>query len=267
MSSISFYKSVVLLLTLVTVSTASTTTTPTTHTTAKPAALTATDTTNHCEVGYCMDCNSSQKCTLCKSNLLNELGECAGATGISNCLSFSSTECVACKPGHLAIFGQNGNITACNSNIIIEHCYNAEQKVGGKQVCVDCKTGYYLDGTTGTCQKIKNAVSHCFIYKSANSCKVCKPGYVTNILGTSDLNVDCNQKLAIEGDFAYCNTIKGGKCVSCDSHQERFAVAYDAVKGHIKCGKGGKGASKTKGSMRLMLSSGLVALALFVMAM
>ena len=130
---------------------------------------------------------------------------------------------------------------------------------------MDCKTGYYLDGTTGTCQKIKTNVSNCFIYKSANSCKVCKYGYVTNILATSDLSVDCNQKLPKEGDFAYCNTIMGGRCISCDSHEERFAVAYDSAKGHIKCGKGGKAASKTKGSMRLMLSSSLVALALVIM--
>ena len=260
-TSKSFLKAAVLLIAVA--SFCSTSTTP------KPAAPTAssktTATISHCEVGHCMDCSSSHKCTLCKSHLLTSRGECAGKASISNCLSSSATECVTCKPGHLTQLNASGSITACTSGVTVEHCYNAEQKSGGKQVCVDCKTGYYLDGTTGTCQKIKTEVSHCFTYKSANSCKVCKHGYVTKIHGTSDLSIDCDSKVAHEGEFAYCNTIKGGKCVSCDSHDEKYAVGYDSAKGMIKCGKGGKPA--TKGSMRLLISSGLVSIALLFMAM
>lgn len=241
------------------------TTTPTPKSAATLTAAKTTVTISHCEVGHCMDCNSSHKCTLCKSNLVSSSGECAGKESISNCLSSSSTECVTCKPGHLTQLNATGSITACTSGITVEHCYNAEQKTGGTQICVDCKTGYYLDGTTGTCQKIKTEVEHCFTYMSANSCKVCKYGYVTKIHGTTDLTVNCSSKVASEGEFAYCNTIKVGKCLSCDSNDEKYAVAYDTSKEMIKCGKGGKPA--TKGSMRVFFSAGLVSLSLMVMAM
>ena len=260
----SFLKAMVLATALSTFCMASAHQTTSHSTTLTSAAAAPAGPVNHCEVGHCMDCNSLNKCTLCKSKLLTSRGECAGKDSISNCLSSSSTECVSCKPGHLAQLNASGSITACaSSGITIEHCYNAEQKTGGKQVCVDCKTGYYLDGTTGTCQKVKTEIDHCFTYKSANSCKICKFGHVTTIHETSTLSVDCSKKLAKEGDFAYCNTIKGGKCVACDNHEDRFAVGYDDKIG-IKCGKGGKPA--TKSSMRALIGTGMAALAFVVMA-
>jgi len=191
-----------------------------------------------CDIAGCLECPKTKECTICKDGYFRETfsGRIECKLCHPECIKCSgaATTCTACAVGKKL---SNGNCVYCDEISGYDDCFCGEGKFwegsskscadcaegcktcSGKDTCLVCKNGYYLEGTT--CKAALD--SKCLIPLPSSICRYCKPRFYYD-----SITNECKNCTALFPDClickeAYCITCKTGyyydptakKCVLC----------------------------------------------------
>ena len=216
-------------------------------------------------VSGCKDYSTTlDECANCHVRYYKETGQCKLNTS-KNCLTYSLTTnaCLTCNAPdsstHENNFKLDGNgvhcvefeeITGCvlysTSTGDCDNCGDGYFTVNNEcipyptgvcncavfaspTVCSQCKSDFFMDPATSTCQPIYRPIEHCVDYTSLTECKVCKTGYKLNATNTA-----CELLTGV-GCKDYVTNDSCGTCKASGYLKETLYMSSDGVNKIMEC--------------------------------
>ena len=182
-------------------------------------------TCNECMNGYYLDFSDNS---------------CKELTVINNCLAYTRTKCLDCKPGY--IVNPNYSLSLNMSASILQEITKSSIAVTNSKValfsssmdncqkttvvncatyltfdtCSQCKTGFFLSSDKKTCTSYPlDPITNCGIYANKSTCSSCAPG-------SYKLDVVCLSSTPVPGCIEYSTTVN--ECIKCEYQNYLFST-------------------------------------------